>query len=458
MKRTQDEPEAPMPDPTVMFGAMEVNPRQPPLKRLMMEHLQGEQLRKVQSMGNLRGGDAAPAICRVVEGVPREPVLPNANGYTSDTAVPTTSARQRNTAPMRGVPWTEEEHRLFLLGLQKLGKGDWRGISRHYVLSRNPTQVASHAQKYFIRQSNLNKRKRRSSLFDIVSDVGPAPGQAGHVPTAKPPDAAGGGPSRPGLPPSGAVGTPAAARGRGKGAANAAAATLSVAGVGDIKPVSASPPLTAEGAAAMAAAASQQQLPFYQFHHSMGLSSMPQFTPNAHSQFAHNQFALPWGYPAMGMLPYALPSLPHRMGATVEQALSANPKLCKPTATLATPSNWPLRYPFPGIPEHEAETGTASTWVRVKLEGDGQLVSPRITFEQRGGAGNLDSHPLGDDGAACGSPTALSLRRSLDEVRRSLSLDEGNRLSRQGSLGPDEGNAIRRSLDEGNRPLAIAPG
>lgn len=50
-------------------------------------------------------------------------------------------------------------------------QGDWRGISRHYVLSRNPTQVASHAQKYFIRQSNLNKRKRRSSLFDIVSDV-----------------------------------------------------------------------------------------------------------------------------------------------------------------------------------------------------------------------------------------------------------------------------------------------
>jgi hypothetical protein len=37
------------------------------------------------------------------------------------------------------------------------------------VLSRTPTQVASHAQKYFIRQNNLNKRKRRSSLFDIVA-------------------------------------------------------------------------------------------------------------------------------------------------------------------------------------------------------------------------------------------------------------------------------------------------
>lgn len=69
-----------------------------------------------------------------------------------------------------GVPWTEEEHRMFLLGLQKLGKGDWRGISRNYVISRTPTQVASHAQKYFIRQSNVSRRKRRSSLFDIAAD------------------------------------------------------------------------------------------------------------------------------------------------------------------------------------------------------------------------------------------------------------------------------------------------
>lgn len=69
-----------------------------------------------------------------------------------------------------GIPWTEEEHRMFLLGLQKLGKGDWRGIARNYVITRTPTQVASHAQKYFIRQSNVSRRKRRSSLFDIVAD------------------------------------------------------------------------------------------------------------------------------------------------------------------------------------------------------------------------------------------------------------------------------------------------
>ncbi|KAF8048097.1 hypothetical protein N665_2679s0007 [Sinapis alba] len=69
-----------------------------------------------------------------------------------------------------GVPWTEEEHKLFLVGLQKLGKGDWRGISRNYVMSRTPMQVASHAQKYFIRHTCSSRRKRRCRLFDMVTD------------------------------------------------------------------------------------------------------------------------------------------------------------------------------------------------------------------------------------------------------------------------------------------------
>ncbi|KAJ0090963.1 hypothetical protein Patl1_13442 [Pistacia atlantica] len=47
----------------------------------------------------------------------------------------------------KGVPWTEAEHRTFLIGLERLGKGDWRGISRNFVTTRTPTQVASHAQK-----------------------------------------------------------------------------------------------------------------------------------------------------------------------------------------------------------------------------------------------------------------------------------------------------------------------
>lgn len=91
-----------------------------------------------------------------------------AGGYASDDVVHA-SARTRDRK--RGVPWTEEEHRLFLLGLQKVGKGDWRGISRNFVKTRTPTQVASHAQKYFLRRNNFNRRRRRSSLFDITTDT-----------------------------------------------------------------------------------------------------------------------------------------------------------------------------------------------------------------------------------------------------------------------------------------------
>lgn len=59
-------------------------------------------------------------------------------------------------------------HRQFLLGLKKYGKGDWRNISRNFVTTRTPTQVASHAQKYFIRQLSGGKDKRRSSIHDIT--------------------------------------------------------------------------------------------------------------------------------------------------------------------------------------------------------------------------------------------------------------------------------------------------
>ncbi|KAL1832700.1 hypothetical protein ACET3Z_002351 [Daucus carota] len=73
----------------------------------------------------------------------------------------------------KGISWSEEEHRLFLLGLEKYGKGDWRSISRNFVVTRTPTQVASHAQKYFIRLNSMNKDRRRSSIHDItnVNDV-----------------------------------------------------------------------------------------------------------------------------------------------------------------------------------------------------------------------------------------------------------------------------------------------
>lgn len=60
-------------------------------------------------------------------------------------------------------------HRQFLLGLLKYGKGDWRNISRNFVVTKTPTQVASHAQKYFLRQHSGGKDKRRPSIHDFTT-------------------------------------------------------------------------------------------------------------------------------------------------------------------------------------------------------------------------------------------------------------------------------------------------
>ncbi|KAL6216775.1 hypothetical protein ACLB2K_009994 [Fragaria x ananassa] len=82
------------------------------------------------------------------------------------------------------MAWSLEEHWKFLEGIEKLGKGDWRGISKHYVTTRSPTQISSHAQKYFLRLQNnittnatatidnLHKKRRRGRppLFDVGED------------------------------------------------------------------------------------------------------------------------------------------------------------------------------------------------------------------------------------------------------------------------------------------------
>ncbi|KAJ8633767.1 hypothetical protein MRB53_027103 [Persea americana] len=115
-----------------------------------------EGMRKSYSMGNF-------GTCMDLEQTTGE------QGYLSDGHLQSKSSRRgRRNMRKKGVPWTKEEHETFLAGLKRLGKGDWKGISRNFVRTRTPTQVASHAQKYFLRQTTPSEKKRRPSLFDAV--------------------------------------------------------------------------------------------------------------------------------------------------------------------------------------------------------------------------------------------------------------------------------------------------
>ncbi|GJV31247.1 transcription factor MYBS3 [Tanacetum coccineum] len=132
----------------------------------------GSIMKKSASMGNLS------ALYHPSSSSSSSPNNNNINNNGDDHGYLSDDPKRRAVAAAdrkKGTPWTEEEHRLFLLGLQKLGKGDWRGIARNYVLSRTPTQVASHAQKYFIRQCSSTRRRRRSSLFDMAPDTAEEP-------------------------------------------------------------------------------------------------------------------------------------------------------------------------------------------------------------------------------------------------------------------------------------------
>ena len=74
---------------------------------------------------------------------------------------------------MRAPPnkWSPGEHQLFIEGLAKLGRGNWKAISQHFVKTRTSTQIASHAQKHFARLEKRKKHLRlRASIFDDDDD------------------------------------------------------------------------------------------------------------------------------------------------------------------------------------------------------------------------------------------------------------------------------------------------
>lgn len=78
---------------------------------------------------------------------------------------------QRRLGSTAGKSWDEEEHMQFLKGLQAFGKGQWKQISKYYVPSRTPTQVASHAQKHFLRVTGSTKRKSKFAAVDAAAEV-----------------------------------------------------------------------------------------------------------------------------------------------------------------------------------------------------------------------------------------------------------------------------------------------
>ncbi|KAG2624553.1 hypothetical protein PVAP13_3KG142100 [Panicum virgatum] len=68
----------------------------------------------------------------------------------------------------------EAPQQQFLRGLHMYGRGDWKNISRHFVTTKTPVQVSSHAQKYFRRVERTTEKQRYSINDDIgLNDAKP---------------------------------------------------------------------------------------------------------------------------------------------------------------------------------------------------------------------------------------------------------------------------------------------
>ncbi|KAL0303677.1 UNVERIFIED_CONTAM: Transcription factor DIVARICATA [Sesamum radiatum] len=88
---------------------------------------------------------------------------------SSRSPTPRDEKRKRKRKRVKSKPWTKHEHRLFIMGMEKYGKGDWKNISKNAVVTRSPIQVAFHAQRYF--QSAESKGKRVAGVEDITTSM-----------------------------------------------------------------------------------------------------------------------------------------------------------------------------------------------------------------------------------------------------------------------------------------------
>ena len=77
---------------------------------------------------------------------------------------PTQSKRMR---------WTDEEHQLFLEGIKQFGKGATanRQISETFVTTKTPSQVASHAQKHYLKANGPSAPLEDSAMNNVARQV-----------------------------------------------------------------------------------------------------------------------------------------------------------------------------------------------------------------------------------------------------------------------------------------------
>jgi SHAQKYF class myb-like DNA-binding protein len=69
--------------------------------------------------------------------------------------------------------WTDEEHQLFLEGIKQFGKGAEanRQISEKFVTTKTPSQVASHAQKYYLKANAPSAPLEDSAMNNVARQV-----------------------------------------------------------------------------------------------------------------------------------------------------------------------------------------------------------------------------------------------------------------------------------------------
>ncbi|GAB2297263.1 hypothetical protein Dimus_031373 [Dionaea muscipula] len=105
-----------------------------------------------------------------------------ADDYPSPRSVTTSLQALDQAAARKWERWTDDDHRLFLIGLEIHEKGQWKNISKEIFSGRKTeAQITSHAQKYFLRQAELQvpggrdrdgsgggkKRKKCRRIHDI---------------------------------------------------------------------------------------------------------------------------------------------------------------------------------------------------------------------------------------------------------------------------------------------------